>query len=826
MVGRRATTPTEEQGVRTRAPLVTMHRRGSIARGSARRANHDHSLTHWYLTGVLAALVLSAACPGQHLAYSTFDWNKPATNNWNEGWADVKTPGDGRTYAVGTTQLDYNDPAHQQFSNAVCSDPVGVAHIGSPTVAILQVSDATGIVWQRFFHGDGGTLQANPVTTHARAVSVFPADWPGATFADWRVAICGQTTDRRLPESPSGQLAPWVAQGFGGFIAVYDGLGSLKWSYNFYGEDPGAGTVITDISIHIDSRTLPRREVVTYCGMSSNGMFASGLVGATSTIAPVRPFLAPPASAFCTTAYPGGAVHHAASTSISTNQYYDGIVGRLSAPHGAGPTAVVQEFHSIVGGSGTEGLLGIAEQDWDRFAVVGTTEGPSTSTSVFPLTNPVAGGAVVCLDAATYRHGVVATFDASQTTTPGGVLILQASTLIGATGASTAARDVLAHGGLLYVVGSTDDPNISVGGNPIGLPTSGASGYLAVTADPALKWDYVSYAPQGLDSVDTGLVGVAAWNEYPDHVALFGWSRKSVTAVPCPREWIVASVFRDTVASPWHMDLIRSHEIKAPDGDEEPAASEAFTGIFSLAAAPYNFTHLGAAHSGGISVDPRGLITVVGSTRSSSQQPTSDYPFDLPPAGRPPQGGTSGVDIDAIRSVVEMLPDGVCRSDGTGRCPPSGSWAPVGDGGTTPVCARALFGEILGTTPGLKRMFVDFEGVPGSGNIASIIVDRPPASSSVVGSFLQLGFASNTPSADPLWMSAQLEIWANSSTVLLNAYLPLGGSVREPLSGASGLPPGSFDYYVQFVSLLAQPLGAPCTAGLTLAASPAVVFGY
>ncbi|MBX3463763.1 MAG: hypothetical protein KF830_11375 [Planctomycetes bacterium] len=43
----------------------------------------------------------------QHLPYSTHDWENDTEDNWSEAWSDVKTPGDGRTYAVGTARAQH-----------------------------------------------------------------------------------------------------------------------------------------------------------------------------------------------------------------------------------------------------------------------------------------------------------------------------------------------------------------------------------------------------------------------------------------------------------------------------------------------------------------------------------------------------------------------------------------------------------------------------------------------------------------------------------------------------------------------------------------------
>jgi len=178
--------------------------------------------------------------------------------------------------------------------------------------------------------------------------------------------------------------------------------------------------------------------------------------------------------------------------------------------------------------------------------------------------------------------------------------------------------------------------------------------------------------------------------------------------------------------------------------------------------------------------------------------------------------------FDGVRSVIDFLPSGICRSDGTGLCPAPG-WSPVGNGGTTPACALASFGNILGTYPVLQRMFLDYEGLPVAGQPVSLLVDRPPPISWVVLSGWQVG----VPVATPL-IDHDVELWGMTSGVppYIGALAPTGGTVRE-MFGGSVVPPG-FVYMVQYLCLLAVPLaGTPCTApDLTWAATPAMVFSY
>lgn len=132
-----------------------------------------NSLTH--SLGALAAVrcaaataLVAASLVGQHIRYATHDWELQAAtgNTASAAWSDVKTPGDGRTYSIGSARVTHT--RHLQFP-VQFSGVGGLVGSSSPTqgpgiadglgagVAVLQVTDVSGsIIWQRFFHGDGG----------------------------------------------------------------------------------------------------------------------------------------------------------------------------------------------------------------------------------------------------------------------------------------------------------------------------------------------------------------------------------------------------------------------------------------------------------------------------------------------------------------------------------------------------------------------------------------------------------------------------------------------------------------------------------------------
>jgi len=820
-----------------------------------------HSLTGSWLTLVAGALAMAFAdesVRAQRLTYSTHDWQLMVTgsNVWSSAWSDVKTPGDGRTYSLGTTWVDNTDENNftvtfSGVGGTGSSSPTqgpGLANGAGAIAAILQVTDAQqNIVWQRFFHGDGGNQNPMAVTsTHARGISVFPA----ATPVETRIAICGETFDQRLPLSAlqNGAESGLVNES-AGFLAVYNGRGDLLWTYLFYGNDKDAGTVITDVAIHVDNRGPEPLDVVTYCGLSANGSYdPTPMVPTATPLTPLLPFTGPGYSPSCGDFYANGnETNHPLNPAIpgpdvtQASRQWDGIVGRLVRAHNnTGP--ITRRFHSIVGGyPDFEGLFGITEKSMDEFAVVGTTMSASGQMTVFPLFRSEWRGTPICLTGGTYVHGVIAEFDASLTDLPApggpGPLLLTASTLIGASGTAvqTVARDVLWHGGLYYVVGSTTGQDFTIGiplDEATGLQSSLATGYLVATENPNQEFKYARYFPRDHNGAVSGLIGVAAWNEYTDHVSVFGWVEPVMGG---PRDLYVASLFQDTIGLPpaqHHLHILREQVIQSAGdefgGPDDRAGVFVNTGLEAPLGAGPSYLHppgLGAPGGGGLSVDPRGLLTAVGSTRETPAG-AAGYPVVPVPGGR--SAATHPVLVpgvprpyDAVRSVIDMLPDGAARSDGTGDPTLLMAWLPVGDGGTTPACARSPFGTLLGTTPVLKRMFLDYEGAPFPGAPVSFLVDQPPPASSVVVSSWQVG----VPSPIPAYLPAHdLEVWVTGSAWGTVPMFPTGGSTRQVFTG---VPPG-FSYLVQYACLLGGPLtGTPCPGtDLTWAATPAMVFSY
>jgi hypothetical protein len=544
---------------------------------------------------------------------------------------------------------------------------------------------------------------------------------------------------------------------------------------------------------------------------------------------PRRPFQLPPP-------YSQGDTHHAPYPTTRTDRW-DGIVGRLSAPHAVGsPPLVTQEFHSIVGGAGDDALFGITEITSGVFAVVGTMRG-ATSASWFPLTNHYWGPhpanqqfVNLASPTAAFHLGVVLVF-----LDPGSSanLILLGSSPIGSPSARTTANDVIWHGGQLYAVGTTDDPALpsvfaTQPPNPpapppfVGTRQGLTDGYVVMCSFPTDGHaTYASYL--GTGGHRGGATGIAAWNEHADHLAVAGWVER---LDPDRTRIVVDSLFREGD----HLSRVRHFEIQNEPGnpisdvtirrDDRPGASEGnFTTALKQVPPWLLGPDLGPACGGGVAVDPRGLISVVGSSMPHVDGEW-DYPVQGPAAQVRGHRTDIGDDHDAIRSMVCMLPDNVCRTDGI-WCPTLGwSRAAGSDGGTTPRCALERFGNTL-ATPSLNRMLLDFEGLPSAGNAAAILIDRPPAGM-LSGGVLQIGF----PNALPIVTTAfpGVELWLNGqANYLLPAFLT-SGSYREPLWGPAGLPAGSHQFSVQFVSWLAQPLCQ--NASFVWAASPALMVTY
>lgn len=781
--------------------------------------------------------------------FSTHDWTLPTTsgaepviitNDFREFWADVKVPGDDFAYSVGTIEVRTTQNAF--FSGAPALPASGLLgfSITTPTVAARQVvmlqqssPNSSQLGWQRYYHGINSDESLR--STHGRGVSV----WPAADPIDTRIAICGESTDQSLPISNTDAVGwPGVGgTGSAGFIAMFDGLGTLLWSHHFFGTAANQHCAITDVSVRVEFVDgLPRNDIVTFCGVSTYGMPA-----ANETLTAVQPFAAPLGVATACPNSSGGATNNGAGQ-------WDGIVGRLTRAHagGAGPTTT--QFLSSFGGAQQDGLFGIAEIDAERFAVVGSTG--RHGGGAFGLDVPVTRGTCPSAGTTSFSTGIAAFFRAI----PGSPLELESSQLLGSVSANshTSARDVLmarSWGSVsgesgLVVVGATNDaglfgslgppsvsavaPQTAIGGGVDGyvvtgivLPASGTPG------SGQIVW--VEGTFRG-GTGDEGLTGVQGWSEFYDHFVVTGTMATGDIDVAsfCRRPGLLMQLAGGPVPPP-----LGTATIGGSAFDRPTAAAVAVTGppmFNSTTEGAYNEGGLGNPAGGGISVDKAGRAHVVGTTVSLD--------FPVVANGR----GKTGIIHDAVRVAMDMLPPNVGRTDGTAALPLPAS-APTYPlpgvfGGTTPECALTPFGHQIGLTdpqiaPAAPRMLIDWDGsIPAAGVNGSVLVSRPPLSSVSNFSAVQFGFPGTNPAIPggpfPLLPDGVL-LWTTDPSALVFTQPLFGFQVVElPVPTLPPPPPGGITFTVQLLCL-ALPvaggaLGPICPVGgqSLVVASPAL----
>jgi hypothetical protein len=799
--------------------------------------------------------------------FGTHDWTAPLSQiDFEEFWADVKSPGDGRTYLVGT--IDVQQTATLPLFSTAPVSPVPLPAftlVGAQTkqITILQIRDAAQvIVQQRYFYGtDAGGLTQNQVPTNARGISV----WPAANLVDSRIVICGETFDQRIPSSQAPNGFPSSnGTNASGFIAVYNGNAVLLWTHHLFGANDRESAV-TDVSVRVefDAQGQPVRDVITYCGISSHG----NPVGGNQSLTPIQPFAAPTGALPCSN--PAGG-----ATNNGVNQW-DGFVGRIARDHAA-LTPTVTEFHSVVGGNQQDGLFGIAELPDDRFVVVGATAGlragipAPMGPSTFPLTTGL------CLSQAPqppgFCLGTVLLFDASAT--PAGALVLQDSRQVGAPGVpSTIARDVLAHANTnlfnnpvaantIFVVGSTNDANLFAGVVPF-PPTqpfaAGTDGFVLVAVDdhtvpaaPVLNFQFATFHG---GPGDDGLTGVNGWNEYVDQVVVAGF-REDGSGL---RDIDLASLYVFALPNPpvggqpaFSVRYLTTGQVGGT-GDDFPTAM----GIANATNSPllaYLTFGLGDPAGGGVAQNESGRVNVVGSTDSLN------YPFPggLPRSTTLVPAGQQAFN-DGAHTTLDLLPGSATqlagRTDGTGQpVPLPGVQFPIAgtDGGTTPPCSRLPFGTQLGRpAPPLFRMLIDYEGNPLNGNLPSppappntpgsppgpgangaIVIVRPPVSSGFVFAALQLGFPGAPGTSLPFFvMPDGIEVYTNTNPSVIG-FVPIPNASFRFILNA--MPPAPFTFTAQVVCTLVNTAipagnpaaGQPCGGVTQLAASPALWITY
>lgn len=518
------------------------------------------------------------------------------------------------------------------------------------------------------------------------------------------------------------------------------------------------------------------------------------------------------------------------------------------------PASEVVKFHAVVGGRHQDALFGIAEMDNDRFVVVGTssTDGfQGSGNKSFPFTTPA--NSLGCWQSLTngYCVGVVLRFDASGTQ-----LVLEGTNPIGRVSTETlshhtVARDVVVHRKAVLdgtldqfsVVGSTDDAQmfswVPTSLTPQGILQGPSDGFLLTGWDQPgagiVTFDQGWF--QG-DSGADGLTGVAIWNEYPDHIGALGFSQ-GVQSQTLDLE--VASYFVDTpIPGALIPSLIRlRRQTQACPADQLPTEMGTVTAttptssvlnsssavIAVMLGLSYEENQLGSPAGGGVAIDQRGRVSVVGATTAVG--------FPVTGGGRQHASG-----IDAIRADYDMLPAGVGRTDGSGL---DYTGLPVNivataNGGTTPACmiAQFPFGSQLGMpTPPLKRMMIDYEGpAPGALVQANILVDRPPPGASIVGTFLNYGFPVGTGPIAPIPLAANpfagTELWIDPSAWAYTLqFAPGEKSLRFPMAPMPPANTGNHRWSVQVINLLTVPVICPgTTSSLSFAASPMLVFSY
>ncbi len=740
-----------------------------------------------------------------------------SSTNLREAWVDVKAPGNGRIYYVGTIEVEDTENS-PEFSGS----PVDIPTSSWPTfdvttsiqIVIVQCTDVDGdIQWQRYFYGDNASETPRTRATNARGISVWPADEPG----DVRVAICGETYDIALPGN-SSTFSPATAAHPTGFVAVFDDDGNLEWSYQFHGRYGLQDCAITDLSIRAETVGETTYDVVTYCGISSHGV-----PDITTPLTPLLPFTAQIGSANC---FDGGDgdEHH------GTDQW-DGIVGRIRHDRSGGTTSRV--FHSIVGGSEQDGLYGIAELDANRFAVVGSTVRSSPPNS--PASNrafPFSNSTTTCWnDEENYCVGALLVFDASDTVSSQ-PLVLEAAHEIGSVGEDidTVARDIVVNRIFdneddlhsFYIVGSTNDAEwidnlLTLNGT---TPAAGFQGTIGGGADGFVLWGFIApfttatpvtfYVGSYYGGPDQdGLTGVQSWNEYWGSAAVVGFTT-DLGANPAVSDVLAGSIFcPDHTAQT--MSRIRQDQIGGSSIDLPTALGEMNAYTDGLA---WNERGLGSPAGGGVAVDQRARVSICGTSDTTGGT-------EWPPTG----GGRAGLGgNDAVTATYEMLPQGVYRTDGTGTSnlitvpQPSPS---TYDGGSSPTACMAPFGLQIGTTtPELTRILIDYEGdAPAVGVQNAVLLANgwPLLSSAFVGAVIQFGAPASSPFVPP---GTSLELWVTNNPVTLTA----SSTGRWPMFAASpGMPSGVHAFTVQVTVLLWSSVSCDPAGAV---ASPALVFDY
>lgn len=244
-------------------------------------------------------------------------------------------------------------------------------------------------------------------------------------------------------------------------------------------------------------------------------------------------------------------------------------------------------------------------------------------------------------------------------------------------------------------------------------------------------------------------------------------------------------------------------------GSQVPAAMGQNNATTSL---PFAEHDLGSPAGGGIAIEDRARINIVGKTPAG-------FPYLVWPPTSPEARGYLG-SADAVRTSLDMVPDisqsvGVGRTDGTGQNVPIVSGA---NGGTTPTTNLSNYGRQINVTPpGMQRIMIDWEG--GLNNPCAVLVDRPPFGSNIVAAFLHYGIPANPLPFFTHPLMPGVALWTDPldplTTSISQIFFPgTDQSVRFPLT----LPPGTGHVYVvQALCMLSNN---------TFAGSPGMVFRF
>jgi len=765
--------------------------------------------------------------------FSTHDWTTPTSggggeplpgvNDFREFWADVKTPGDGSAYSVGTIEVRTTNFATFSGTQALPASPLVGFNVptGGPARQVVMLQQAavasTVLGFQRYYHG---TPNSEGRATHGRGIAVWPSTNPDHT----RIAICGESQDEALPLSNATAWPGAGGTGTAGFIAMFDGNGTLLWSHHFFGTAADQHCAITDVSVRVEfdinDPQVPVADVVTFCGVSTYGMPASN-----GTLTAVAPFSLPT----------GSCANSATGATNNGSGQWDGIVGRLRRAHNGTGTTAVQHLSSV-GGTAQDGLFGIAEVESDSFVVVGSTAASASppAGADFPFTfyNCASSAAVP------YSAGVAMTFQFSVATGTQLVWSQRIGSL--AAGTNTALRDVLLHRQWnattdpgLIVVGATDDalaldgaaslafpptlaPQATHGGGVDGFVLAGR--YLAASA--LTVWDVATFrGGEGNES----LTGIQAWNEFYDNVVVTGPSASADIDVASylktqntgPLELLTGGAVLPALGGA----QIGGGALDRPTAVAVPTSGPAMMNATTLGG--FGEFGLGNPAGGGISMDSSGRTSVVGTTVSSN------FPASVTGnVGRPKTGSTH----DAVRVALDMVPAGIGRTDGTRTTAPSGAPTypiPGVFSGTTPECALTPFGHQIGwidpqgalTVP---RMLIDWRGpAPAAGVNGAVVASRPKNGSS--GGSVAAALQFNFPGPPVPYLPDGILIWTtDSSAMLFGVSAPALEVMDFPIVT---LPSGPMTLAAQVIYLLAAPsvggsTGPTCSGQSTLAASP------